>query len=208
MQTHYEYSSAEAVWADDEIARRVTGELRAGGQVRSVLDAGCGNGNLAARIAAEGFEVSAFDISASGVGHARAAFPDVRFEVASVYDDLAARFGQAFDACVAVEVIEHLYDPRQFVRGAFEVLRPGGWLVVTTPYHGYVKNVILALLGRMDGHYTALWDGGHIKFWSRSTLASVLVEAGFEVVRFHGTGRVPWVWKSMVVTARRPCQPT
>jgi hypothetical protein len=56
----------------------------------------------------------------------------------------------------------------------------------------------------MDAHFTALWDGGHIKFWSRKTLAKLLAGVGFDVVDFAGCGRFPYLWKSMVMTARRP----
>lgn len=199
----YEYSSAEEAWADGHIAARVIDGLTRDPDVRTVLDAGCGNGNLAARFAAHGWQVCAFDASASGITHARGAYPGIRFEVASAYDDFLQLFGMTFDACVCVEVIEHLYDPRAFVRRVFEVMRPGGVFIVTTPYHGYVKNLALAITGAMDGHFTALWDGGHIKFWSRATLTALLREAGFQVVRFEGAGRFPLLWKSMIVTARR-----
>jgi 2-polyprenyl-6-hydroxyphenyl methylase/3-demethylubiquinone-9 3-methyltransferase len=201
---HYEYHTAEAVWSDAYIAPRVLEQLRADGSVRSVLDAGCGNGNLAARIAAAGFEVVAFDPSASAIEHARTAYSNVQFEVASGYDDLRERLGRSFDACIAVEVIEHLYDPREFVGRIFDILRPGGRFILSTPYHGYLKNLALAVTGKMDGHYTALWDGGHIKFWSRATLTAVLEERGFQVIDFQGAGRLPLVWKSMIVTARKP----
>ena len=201
---HYEYHTAEAVWSDAYIAPKVLDQLRADGSVRSVLDAGCGNGNLAARIAAAGFEVAAFDPSVSAIEHARAAYPGVQFEVASGYEDIHARFGRLFDACIAVEVIEHLYEPRQFVSRVFDVLRPGGRFVLSTPYHGYLKNLALAVTGKMDSHYTALWDGGHIKFWSRATLTAVLQERGFQILDFQGAGRLPLLWKSMIVTARKP----
>jgi 2-polyprenyl-3-methyl-5-hydroxy-6-metoxy-1,4-benzoquinol methylase len=168
-----------------------------------VLDAGCGNGHLTARLAAEGFQIAGFDASLSGIELARSAHPDIRFEVASAYDDLRARFDGEFDACVCVEVIEHLFDPRSFVKRIFEVLRPGGIFVVSTPYHGTAKYLALALMGRMDAHLGALWDGGHIKFWSRKTLTYLLCESGFEVLRFQGAGRVPLLWKSMVMTARK-----
>jgi 2-polyprenyl-6-hydroxyphenyl methylase/3-demethylubiquinone-9 3-methyltransferase len=199
----YEYSSADEAWADGYIAPRIVHALTGERGIRRVLDAGCGNGSLSARIAAQGLDVSAFDASTSGVEHAQRAFPGIRFEVASAYDDLRARFGDVFDACVCVEVIEHLYDPRAFVGRIFEVLRPGGLFILTTPYHGYFKNLALALTGKMDSHYTALWDGGHIKFWSRATLTSLLHERGFQVIRFEGAGRLPYLWKSMLVTARR-----
>ena len=62
---------------------------------------------------------------------------------------------------------------------AFELLRPGGLFVVPTPYNGYLKNVALAVSGRMDRHWIALWDGGHIKFWSWKTIRVMLKEGGF-----------------------------
>ena len=69
---------------------------------------------------------------------------------------------------------------------------------------GHAKNLALALSGRLDKHFTALWDGGHIKFWSRSTLSKLLREAGFEMLEFKGAGRMPPVWKSMIMSAFRP----
>lgn len=169
----------------------------------TLLDIGCGNGALTASLASRGAAVTGMDLSDSGIALARAAHPDVRFEVGSVYDDLRARFG-TFDSVVALEVIEHLYDPRTFLRRAFEALRPGGTLVLSTPYHGYLKNLALAVSGKLDAHFTVLWDGGHIKFFSWPTLRTLLDEAGFVDLRFRGTGRLPGLWKSMVVAGRRP----
>jgi ubiquinone biosynthesis O-methyltransferase len=168
-----------------------------------VLDIGCGNGAIAALLAEKGAAVTGIDLSETGIALARAANPTLRYEVASVYDDLHARFG-SFDRVVALEVIEHLFDPRTFLRRAFDVLKPGGRLVLSTPYHGYLKNVVLALTGKLDAHFTVLWDGGHIKFFSRRTLETILTEAGFVDLRFVGAGRLPWLWKSMVLSAQRP----
>jgi uncharacterized protein (AIM24 family) len=74
-----------------------------------------------------------------------------------------------------------------------------GQIILTTPYHGYLKNLMLAATGKMDSHFTALWDGGHIKFWSRKTLSTLLEEQGFRVTNFKGSGRLPYFWKSMVL---------
>lgn len=56
----------------------------------------------------------------------------------------------------------------------------------------------------MDAHFTALWDHGHIKFWSIRTLGELLREAGFVDLRFVRVGRVPALAKAMIVMARRP----
>ena len=168
-----------------------------------ILDIGCGNGAIARALLADGFDVHGIDASATGVEIASAAAPG-RFFVA----DLDARdlppqlAGTAFAAVMSTEVIEHLYAPRALLALARRVLAPGGDLVLSTPYHGYLKNLALAASGRLDRHFTVLWDGGHIKFFSRATLGRMLREEGFEVTRFAGAGRVPLFWKSMVLKAR------
>lgn len=174
------------------------------GTALRVFDAGCGNGALLRRLRAAGYAVAGCDASPSGVRHARACCgDDVRVEQLSVCDDMSAVFGGAWDVVIATEVIEHLYAPRQFVAQVERLLRPGGTLVLSTPYHGYLKNLALAALGAFDRHFTALWDGGHIKFWSYRTLCALLREQRFGTFEFRGAGRLPWLWKSMVVTARK-----
>jgi len=107
------------------------------------------------------------------------------------------------DAVISTEVIEHLYDPQAFLRNAYTLLKPEGIFIVTTPYHGYLKNLMLALTGDMDRHFTVLWDHGHIKFWSRKTLEQALRETGFTPIEFTGAGRIPYLWKSMVIKAKK-----
>lgn len=61
----------------------------------------------------------------------------------------------------------------------------------------------MALTGTLDAHFTALWDHGHIKFWSIRTLTQLLMEAGFKTVRFERVGRIPLLAKSMIAVATR-----
>jgi 2-polyprenyl-6-hydroxyphenyl methylase/3-demethylubiquinone-9 3-methyltransferase len=109
-----------------------------------------------------------------------------------------------FDFVVSTEVVEHLYDPRSWARGCFDALKPGGALICSTPYHGYLKNLALSIMGHWETHANPLWDGGHIKLWSRATLSALLIEAGFTNIEFKGVGRVPWLWMTMVIKATRP----
>jgi len=62
----------------------------------------------------------------------------------------------------------------------------------------------MALTGKMDSHFTALWDHGHIKFWSIKTLTTLLTEAGFIDIHFERVGRVPLLAKSMIAIVRKP----
>jgi hypothetical protein len=81
-------------------------------------------------------------------------------------------------------------------------LKQGGELIITTPYHGYLKNLMLSLLNKWDSHMDPLWLGGHIKLWSAKTLTKALINGGFSVVEFSGSGRMPYFWKSMIIKAR------
>lgn len=80
----------------------------------------------------------------------------------------------------------------------------GGAAILSTPYHGYWKNLAMALSGKMDAHFTALWDHGHIKFWSINTLTALLEEAGLRDLHFERVGRFPALAKSMIAVARKP----
>jgi len=133
--------------------------------------------------------------------------PELVFHQLGVDDDPSAVGNASFDVAIATEVIEHLVRPRNLPRFAKQVLRPGGHLLISTPYHGYVKNLVLALSNKWDSHLTPLWDGGHIKLWSRKTLSQLLNEGCFRVVRFIGAGRLPFLWKSMIIVAQKPQEP-
>lgn len=151
-----------------------------------------------------GFDVYGVDASESGIRLANASAPG-RFHVLNVDSAIlpAALSDKRFSTIISTEVIEHLYDPRKFLAFARQLLvdAGGGKLIVSTPYHGYLKYLALAAAGKMDRHMTVLWDGGHIKFFSRKSLEEMLGEQEFEVTGFAGAGRLPYLWKSMLVSA-------
>ena len=197
------YQNAEPTWANAylwPILRREIAKHKF--TRRRALDLGCGNGATANMLSELGFEVVAVDPSASGIAQARQAFPSIHFDLVSGYDDLRTRYG-TFSLVVSLEVIEHCYYPRQFAQTVFDVLEEGGLAFISTPYHGYLKNVMLAITGKWDDHLTVLWDGGHIKFFSIHTLRTLLEATGFRNIIFLRVGRIPPLAKSMVAVGRK-----
>lgn len=167
-----------------------------------VLDLGCGNGALANELLRQGHDVFGVDASESGIAIASSRWPDRFFRCDLTQEQLPpALASKRFSVIISTEVIEHLYSPRSIIRLARANMMPTGRLILSTPYHGYLKNVVLASIGKMDDHFTALWDGGHIKFFSRKTLMALLASEGFATTRFIGAGRVPYLWRSMVLEA-------
>lgn len=204
----YRYAHAACSCAHDYLLPTVRAELR--GQFSRlpdspsrVFDLGCGNGSVAAALTTEGWDVTGVDPSSEGITEARKTHPELQLAQGSAYDDLAATYGR-FPVVISLEVVEHVYAPRDYARTLFNLVDPGGAAIISTPYHGYFKNLALSVAGKMDAHFTALWDHGHIKFWSISTLTTLLSEVGFVDVRFRRVGRVPQLAKSMIAIAQKP----
>lgn len=172
--------------------------------VRSICDLGCGNGHIAGRLASLGYEVTGIDASQSGIRIAQHAYPEVNFVEALINRELPGF--QPFDLVISSDVIEHLYRPSDLLEAAFALAKPGGHLLLGTPYHGYLKNLAIAVTGRMDSHFSALHDGGHIKFFSVKTLSQLLTTHSFENLSFTYYGRAPWLWKNMICHARKPAR--
>jgi 2-polyprenyl-3-methyl-5-hydroxy-6-metoxy-1,4-benzoquinol methylase len=180
----------------------LTRELRPDSRI---LDVGCGNGFLCGEFLSRGYHVIGIDLSSPGIEIARRTYPAGRFEVLDADAQILERLNEEpFDLVVSTEVVEHLYEPRDWARGCYAALRKGGCFVCTTPYHGYAKNLAISLLGKWDAHASPLWDGGHIKLWSKRTLTQLLQEAGFKNITFRGAGRIPGFWMTMIAKAERP----
>lgn len=202
----YRWEDAELTCAHDYLLPTVLHELTLLQEAKGahkLFELGCGNGSVANVLTKKGWHVVGVDPSLEGISQANIRYPELKLYSGSAYDDLTAKYG-TYPVVTSLEVVEHVYSPRQYAATVFSLLEPGGTAIISTPYHGYLKNLILAITGKMDAHFTALWDHGHIKFWSFKTLSALLTETGFIDIRFLRVGRVPALAKSMIAIAKRP----
>lgn len=167
-----------------------------------LLDLGCGNGALTARMNDMGISCTGTDFSESGIQIARSSFPAAVFFQSAMEQPLPVEQCGLYDVVIAVEVIEHLLLPRQVFDRAKEALKPGGSFIITTPFHGYWKNLALAMVGQYDSHWHPLRDYGHVKFFSLSTLKQLFEEQGFQIESIHRVGRIPAFSRSMMIKGR------
>lgn len=179
--------------------------------VKSVCDLGCGSGHLAGQLARHGYRVTGIDASESGIAIAKRhyAADTVKFVCGEITPNIVGGCVKrgSFDAVVSSDVIEHLYRPSLLIETAALLLKPGGALLIGTPYHGYLKNLAIGVLDKWDAHHGVDWDGGHIKFFSVRTLRELVSRHGFGDIRFVFSGRLPWLWKNMICTARLTPRP-
>jgi len=164
-----------------------------------VLDVGCGRGRCTLALAEAGYRAVGIDVSERAITEARAAVPGAEFHVPNLSSPMPFADG-SFEAAFMTDVIEHVFDPRTVVQELFRVLGPGGKLLISTPYHGLIKNVMIALF-KFDRHFDP--QGPHIRFFSRNSLTKLLREVGFGSFTYFYLGRVFPVWKNLVVTASK-----
>lgn len=100
-----------------------------------ILDAGCGDGWLASQLKSTGRKLCSMDVSTANPFNAVKKYP-FQGHGAIVADVYHLPFREnTFDCIVACEIMEHTADPAMFIKELVKVLKPGGKLIITTPYN-------------------------------------------------------------------------
>ena len=149
-----------------------------------VLEVGCGDASFTTDLAKHFSQVTAIDISAGQIAENAARFPTITFRQHDVsepfpFDDAS------FEVVWCSEVLEHLFDPAFALREMRRILKPGGRLLVTVPYHGRFKNILIALFN-WDEHFVP--SNPHIRFYTNRSLSRMVEAAGFRSIRLKTCG--------------------
>ncbi|OAI50985.1 hypothetical protein AYO44_05345 [Planctomycetaceae bacterium SCGC AG-212-F19] len=176
--------------------RRAVAALPPGARV---LDFGCGRGEFTEWLASLGLQAVGVDLSGEAIRLNRLDFPGLEF--LEIAPDGPTLFPAGhFDAIWSSEVIEHVYDVHGLFAEFARLLRPDGRLIVTTPYHGWLKNLLLVTFA-FERHFNVEWQ--HIRFWTRRSLTQVAAAHRFRPLVWDTIGRVRWLAKSFFVVFER-----
>lgn len=138
----------------------------------TVLEAGCGEGYGADRIAGVARTVAAVDYDAATLAHVARAYPKLTPVRANL---VALPFADgAFDVVASLQVIEHLWEQPRFLAECRRVLRPAGTLLLSTP-----NRLTFSPPNRPPNPF-------HSRELDPAELAGLLADAGFEVSRMLG----------------------
>lgn len=164
---------------------------------RRVVEIGCGLGNHFYHLLDRDLLLG-FDISEQSVCQVRESFsghPNVRVECASITDPAVLSLVDLnLDTALSVNVFEHIECDRLALSNTFELLQPGGHLILVVPAHQ-------AIYGPMDRSI------GHYRRYNKSMLASRMRDAGFEMLHakyINMVGAAGWFVNGCLLRRRVP----
>jgi 2-polyprenyl-3-methyl-5-hydroxy-6-metoxy-1,4-benzoquinol methylase len=167
----------------------------------AVLDLACGAGALSRRLADAGYQVTACDFIPDKLQYR----DGVDFVEANLNEDFYHRFNRSFDCVIASEIIEHLENPRHFLRQTRLLLKPTGFLILSTPN---IESPLSKAMFCQSGVYR--WfaandytESGHITPLSSTCLNQALTETGFAVEKMTsaGTASAEGWWKMSLLAS-------
>ncbi|MBI4712409.1 MAG: class I SAM-dependent methyltransferase [Planctomycetes bacterium] len=94
----------------------------------SVLDMGAGEGAFSLRLIDHGYNVDACDVDTK-----QFKTKNIAITFIDLHQNFTNNFQKKYDGLIALEVIEHLYNPWQFIQQCVTLVKPGGIIVLTTP---------------------------------------------------------------------------
>jgi 2-polyprenyl-6-hydroxyphenyl methylase/3-demethylubiquinone-9 3-methyltransferase len=130
-------------------ARELVGGLAGGLAGKSVVDIGCGGGILAEALARQGAQVTGIDMAELSLKVARLHLHESELDVdyqLSTAEAFAEQHAAQFDIVTCLEMLEHVPDPGAIIDAAARLLKPGGFLVLST-LNRNPKSFALAILG-------------------------------------------------------------
>jgi 2-polyprenyl-3-methyl-5-hydroxy-6-metoxy-1,4-benzoquinol methylase len=154
-----------------------------------LLDIGCATGFFLALAKEKGWEVLGTEVSQYSAHYAQEKLGlDVRLGSLKTLDFSAG----AFDVVTMWDVIEHVTDPMAELQEIRRILRDGGLLSIITPDAG---SLVARLLGKRWEEFRRVRE--HVYFFSRRTMAEMLRQAGFDVLKFESAGKAFYLGPAM-----------
>jgi 2-polyprenyl-3-methyl-5-hydroxy-6-metoxy-1,4-benzoquinol methylase len=150
-----------------------------------ILDVAAAQGNFSLALAESGYHVTWNDLRAELEGYVRLKHERgaLEFRPGNMFE---LRPDAPYDAVLITEVIEHVAHPDQFLERAAALVRPGGYVVMTTPNGRYFRNKLPKFSACEDAsHFEAIQfrpnSDGHIFLLHPSEIRQLASRAGLEI---------------------------
>lgn len=151
-----------------------------------ILDVGCGYGYLAWTLATQGHDVRGIEISGSAVKTAQEIFGTLGFFKITVEEFLEKYPYEKFDLVTVVEVIEHTSNPSEFFQNCLGLLKPRGFLLITTPNLDYYLDRF-----QKQGIWYTEEPPIHLSLFTRKTLDYLAEDNDLFIRHIEFPGKLP-----------------
>lgn len=166
----------------------------------TILDFGCGEGRYIEEfLKVNSYKIVGTDISSYAINKAKKKFPKAKFYVLSG-DDKLPLSDNSVDFIFAGDVIEHIFDVPNFMLEMNRVLKKNGKIFISTPYHGFLKNLVIVFVG-FDISFDPVAQ--HIRFFTKKSLGKLLNKYGFSVIKYNQYGRFKPLSMGMYFVAKK-----
>jgi 2-polyprenyl-3-methyl-5-hydroxy-6-metoxy-1,4-benzoquinol methylase len=177
----------------DQVSNLVRERLASGG---TVLDFGCGEGALSARLKDLGYRVLSVDMDRESF-RAETDFEQLDFNDREAVESFIDSNRDTFDLVLGIEVIEHVENPWQYIRDLASLTRPGGFIVVSTPnVTSWISRVTFLVKGRFHQFEDSDRSYGHINPVAEDELRLICERSGLVVDDALPGGWLPRLWLS------------
>lgn len=167
----------------------------------TILDYGCGDGRYIEEfLNVNSYRIIGADISAYAIKQAKKKFPKARFYVTGGDNEKLPINSSSVDFILAADVIEHIFEVESFLVEMNRTLKKGGKIFISTPYHGRIKNIFIALFG-FDTSFNPTW--AHIRFFTKNSLSKLLKKHGFKIIEYNQYGRFKPLSMGMYFIAKK-----
>jgi SAM-dependent methyltransferase len=156
----------------------------------ALLDVGCSDGELVARVAGRYRRTVAADIAPAAVAAAARRHGEAARWICLDASRTLPFADSSFSTVVSLSTLQYLFDPSAFLAEVHRVLAPGGRLLVETPNMAYLPQRLRLLAGRPIR--TSYWkhgiDGGNLHYFTAQSLQQLVAAQGFTPLLVTGSG--------------------
>lgn len=150
------------------------------GSLGIVIDFGAGSGGLLAALSRESFRCYGLEFGQDAIDRLTKRFEGDETVGGIIGTSEISKFERFFDTAFLIETIEHM--PERHLNPSmehiFSVLKPGGWLVVSTPNDENLEAAeVYCPVSKVAFHPMQ-----HLRSWNKKTLSQYLASAGFVTI--------------------------
>ena len=156
-------------------------------QNEKVLEIGCNTGEFCGILKEKyNLDPEGIDINEEAIKIARMKYPSIKFHVSDFFDLV-----ESYDVIYLQQVIEHLKEPEKAFLKLYDLLNPGGKIIITCPNKwAYISKIICRIKNEKF-----CFDPTHVSEFNPKELSHLIKKAGFNILKVKTRPGFPFIFR-------------